>query len=125
MVDMLLTYSLMVPIINSKKSQMTRGHLHSSEELGHAVWSSGPLAQVTLTINLNDMKRFYKKLFRSNKPSRDSIHGPGPATSTTSTSTLITSTADLMPSLPTNDAPASAHITAGVSVSVQLRPSLF
>jgi hypothetical protein len=67
------------------------------------------------------MKRIYKKVFKSKKTeSLGSIHGLGPATST---STLITSTTDLIPSIPTGDATASAQVTAGVSVSVQLRPS--
>jgi hypothetical protein len=67
------------------------------------------------------MKRIYKKVFKSKKPSMGSIHGPGPATST---STLITST-DLMPSVPatSSDATASAQVSAGVSVSIQLRAS--
>ena len=71
-----------------------------------------------------DMKRFYKKVFKSNKPSLGSIHRSGPTTQA-STSTLITSTADLLPSVPTSDVTASAQVTAGVSVSVQLCPSLF
>ena len=72
------------------------------------------------------MKRIYKKVFESKKPSLASNHGPGPATST---STLITSTTDLVPSIPACDATASAQleaqleVTAGVSVSVQLLPS--
>ena len=68
------------------------------------------------------MKRIYKKVFKPKKPSPGSIHGPGPATST---STLIASH-DLMPSIPASDsdAIASAQVTAGVSVSVQLCPSL-
>ena len=74
---------------------------------------------LTLTQTINDMNRFYKKVFKSNKPFLDSIHRPGPATSTL---TLITSTADLLPSIPTN-VTASAQDTTGVSVSVQLRIS--
>ena len=68
------------------------------------------------------MKRIYKKVFKSKKPSLGSIHGPGPATST---STVITSTTDLMPLIPAcdSDATVSAQVSAGVSVSVQLRPS--
>jgi hypothetical protein len=54
------------------------------------------------------MKRIYKKVFKSKKPSLGSIHGPGPANSTSSV---------------TSDATASAQVTAGVSVSVQLCPS--
>ena len=66
------------------------------------------------------MKRIYKKVFKSKKPSLGPIHGPGPATST---STLITRTTDIMPSIPGSDATTSVHVTAGVSVSVQLRQS--
>ena len=68
---------------------------------------------------INDMKRIYKKLFKSKKPSLGSILGPGSATLT---STLITNTTDVVPSIPASDTTASAHVTAGVSVSVQLRP---
>ena len=64
-------------------------------------------------------KHNYKKDFKSKKPSPDSILGLGPAAST---STLITSTTDLMASIPTSDAIASAQVTDGVSVIVQLRP---
>jgi hypothetical protein len=63
------------------------------------------------------MKRIYRKVFKSKKAS---LHGPEPATST---STLITSATDLLSSTPTYDATASAQVTAGVSVSIQLRPS--
>ena len=77
---------------------------------------------LTLIINLNDMKRIYKRVFKSKEPSSDSIHGPGPATST---STMVTSTTDLMPSIPASDAIASAQVTTGVGVSIQLRPSDF
>ena len=63
---------------------------------------------------INDMKRIYRKVFKSEKPSLGSIHGPGLATST---STLKTSTTEFMPSIPASDATA---VTAGVSVSVQL-----
>ena len=77
---------------------------------------------LTLTRTIIDMKRFYKKVFRSKRPSLGSIHRPDePATST---STLITGTADLMPSIPTSDATATTQVTAGVIVSVQLRPLL-
>ena len=70
-------------------------------------------------------KRFYKKVFKSKNLSLGSIHGPGPATST---STDITSTTDLMPSISTSDeidetASALLQVTTGVSVSVQYRPS--
>ena len=47
------------------------------------------------------------------KPPVGSIHGPGTLTST--------STTDLMPSIPNTT--ASAQVSAGVSVSVQLCPS--
>ena len=73
-----------------------------------------------LTLIINDMKPFYKKIFKSKKSFLGSIRGPGPATST---STPITSTTDLMPCIPASDTTASAQVTAGVSVSVQLRPS--
>ena len=63
------------------------------------------------------MKRIYKKIFKSKKPSLGPIHWLGLATST---STLIASTTG---SIPASDATASAEVTAGVSVSVQLRPS--
>jgi hypothetical protein len=43
------------------------------------------------------MKRFYKEVFKSKKPSLGPIRGPGLANST---STLITSAADLRPSVP-------------------------
>ena len=69
------------------------------------------------------MKRIFKKVFKSKKPSLGSVHGPGPATSI---STFITSN-DLIPQvyIPASDATASAQVTAGVSVSVLLRPSYF
>ena len=71
------------------------------------------------------MKRFYKKVFKSKKPSLGSIHEPGPATST---STHITSTTDLLPSILTSDATAIAQVTSdvqvSVSVTVRLRLSL-
>ena len=76
---------------------------------------------LTLTLTINEMKRFCKKLFRSKKPSLGSIHRYGVATST---STLITGTADLMPSIYASDVTASTQVTtAGISVSVQLRSS--
>jgi hypothetical protein len=63
----------------------------------------------------------YEEAFKSKKPSRGPIREPGPATST---STHITSTTDFTPSIPsdTSHATASAQVTAGGSVSVQLRP---
>ena len=77
-----------------------------------------------LTLIIIDMKRIYGKVFKSKKASLGSIHGPGPATST---STLITSTTGLLPSesIPASDATASAQVTAGISVSVQLRLCIF
>ena len=75
---------------------------------------------LTLTLTINEMKRFYKKVFKK-KPSLGSTHGHGPATST---STLMTSTTDLMPSIHGSDPTASAQVNAGIStVSVQLRLS--
>ena len=65
-------------------------------------------------------KRISKKFFKSKKASLGSTHGPELGTST---STLITSTADPLSSTPTSDATASVQVIAGVSVSVQLRPS--
>ena len=67
----------------------------------------------------HDMKRnhSYEEVFKSKRPSLGSIHGAGPATST---STLITSTTDNMPPIPASDVTASAQVAAGVSVSVQL-----
>ena len=68
---------------------------------------------------INDMKRIYKTVFKSKKPSLGPIHG-------TSTSTS-TGTSDLMPSIPAcdseSDGTASAQLTAGVTVSAQPRPS--
>ena len=84
----------------------------------------GYLSVFSLTLIINDMKRIFKKVFKSKKPSLGSIHGRGhePA-SATSTSTLIISTTDLMPSIHASAATASAQVIPGVSVSVQLRPS--
>ena len=68
------------------------------------------------------MKRINENVYKSKKPSLDSI--PGTATSA---STLMTSTTDLdlMPSIPatTSDTTASAQATAGINVSVQPRLS--
>ena len=66
------------------------------------------------------MKRVFKKVFKSKEPSLGSIQGPGPAIST---STLITSTTDLMPSIPAreySDGTANPQVTAEVNVTVQL-----
>ena len=66
------------------------------------------------------MKRIYKKVFK--KPYLGSIHGPGLATST---GTRITSTIDIVPSIPASYATANAQVAAVVSVSLQLRRSHF
>ena len=63
------------------------------------------------------MKRIYEKVFKSKNPSLGSKHGPE---TSTLTSTLKTSTTDLMLSVPSD---ATAQVTAGVSLSVQLRAS--
>ena len=67
------------------------------------------------------MKRFLKKVFKSEKPSLGTIHGLGPATSTS------TGPTDLMLSIPAYDSESDgttrAQVAAGVSVSVQLHPS--
>ena len=66
------------------------------------------------------MKRIYRKLFKSKKPSLGSIHGQGPAASTSTN----TGTPDLMPFIPQaqaacdSDGIASAQVTAGLSVRV-------
>ena len=70
------------------------------------------------------MKRVLKKVFNSKKPSLGTMHdGLGPAT-LTSTSTGPT---DLMLSIPACDSEldgtTGAQVAAGISVSVQLRPS--
>ena len=65
------------------------------------------------------MKRFYKRLFKSKKPSLGSIHEPGPVTSaSTSTGTI-----DPIPSIPAyhSESDGTAQVAAGVIVSVQLR----
>ena len=66
-----------------------------------------------------DMKRkgIYENDSKSKKPSLGEIHGPGVASSTS------TSTTDLMPSIHVNEATASAQVTAALSVSIQLRSS--
>ena len=77
----------------------------------------------SLTSIINDMKRDLKKVLKSKKPSLGTIHGLGPATST-STSAGPT---DLMLFIPAcdskSDRTTSAQGAAGVSVSVQLHPS--
>ena len=67
------------------------------------------------------MKSILEKVFKSKKPSLGSIHELGPATSSTGGT-------DLMPSIPACDSESvgtttSAQVAAGISVSVQLRPS--
>ena len=67
---------------------------------------------------INDMKRFYRKVFNSKKPSLGSLHAPGPLTAaSTSTSS---GTTGLMLSIPSfdSDGTASAQVAAGVSVRV-------
>ena len=73
----------------------------------------------SFTLNLNiiyDMKRMFKKISKSKKPSLGSIVGRGPAASTSTS----TGTTDLMPSFPAcdSDRTASAQVTAGLSVRV-------
>ena len=64
------------------------------------------------------------KVFNSKKPCLGSKHGAEPATLTsTSTSTLKTGTADLMPSALACDGTANAQVIPGVNVSIQPRPS--
>ena len=69
------------------------------------------------------MKRIYKRVFKSKKPSLGSIHGPGPATFA---STSTTGTTDPMPSIlacdSESDGTTRAQVAAGASVSVQLGP---
>jgi hypothetical protein len=73
---------------------------------------------------VNDMKRIYKKVFKSKKLSLGPIRGPGIATST---STLITSAADLIPPAPASscDSDASAQGTADFNVSVSFAHTIF
>ena len=61
------------------------------------------------------MKRIYRRVFKSKKPSLGSIHGSGPATSTGTTDPILACGSEL-------DGTTSAQVAAGVSVSVQLRP---
>jgi hypothetical protein len=74
-----------------------------------------------------DMKRtgIYKILFKSKKPSLGSILAPGLATSTSTNITSSTTGTDLMVSIPAcdHDSTTRVQVTAGVSVSVQFRPS--
>ena len=66
-------------------------------------------------------KSTYENDSKSKKPSLGPIYGPG---ATTSKSTLIKSATDLLPSIPATRIEATASaLTAGLSVSVQLRPS--
>ena len=68
------------------------------------------------------MMRIYKRLFKSKKPSLDSIHVSGPATFASTS----TGTTDPMPSIlacdSESDETRSAQVAAGVSVRVQPRP---
>ena len=79
----------------------------------------------SFTLIINDMNRTYKKnkSFKSKKSYRRPKHGPELATSTSTS----TGTTDLMLSIPDCDTEldgtTSAQVVAGVSVSVQLRPS--
>ena len=76
----------------------------------------------SFTSIINDMKRVLKKVFKSKKPSLGTLHGLGPATSTSTT----TGPTDLMLSIPAcdseSDESTSAQVAAGVNVSVQLHP---
>ena len=78
----------------------------------------------SLTSIIIDMKRLYNRVFKTKKLSLGSMHGPDPATST-STFIRSLSATDIMSSIPGSDAIASAHVTAGVSVSVQLANCIF
>ena len=62
------------------------------------------------------MKRIYRKVFKSEKPSLGSIHGRVPAASTSTS----TGTSDFMSSIPAcdSDGTASAGVTADVNVCV-------
>ena len=66
------------------------------------------------------MKRICRKLFKCKKPSLGSIHGHGPAISTST----ITGNPDLMPFNPQaacdSDGTASAQVTAASGVSVRV-----
>ena len=81
---------------------------------------TSPLHIFLFDLIINDMQGIYNNFSQSKKLFLGSTDGPGPATSS-STSTLITSTTDIMPgpSIPaTSDATANAQVAAGVSVSV-------
>ena len=64
------------------------------------------------------MKRTHeeKEVFKSKKPYRGSMHGPGTVASTSTS----TGTTDLITSIPSfdSDGTANAQVTAGVSVRV-------
>jgi hypothetical protein len=68
------------------------------------------------------MKGVFKKFGKSKKPKHDTL---GSNDLATSTSTIITSNADLMPSVPASAAIPSVQAiqAAGVTVSVQFAPS--
>ena len=70
------------------------------------------------------MKRLYNGAFKTKKPSPGSMHGPGPATST-STLKISATDSNIMLSTPASNATASAQVTAGLSVSVQLANYIF
>ena len=94
-----------------------RNYLNSTYVIERSL--SFTIVNVQRSTFINDMKRIYKTVFKSKKPSLGPIHG-------TSTSTS-TGTSDLMPSIPAcdseSDGTASAQLTAGVTVSAQPRPS--
>ena len=74
----------------------------------------------SLLIN-NDMKRIYKKVFKSKKQSLGPIHGPAMPAISTSASAVATD--HLMLSIPACESETtSAQAAAGVSVGVQVCP---
>ena len=70
----------------------------------------------SFTSIINDMKRIYSKIFKSNKPSLGSLHGPGPLTAPSTLTSSGTTGLGLMPSIPSFDSDGTA--SAGVSVRV-------
>ena len=72
--------------------------------------------------HFDNMMRIYKRLFKSKKPSLDSIHVSGPATFASTN----TGTTDPMPSIlacdSESDETRSAQVAAGASVRIQPRP---
>ena len=104
-------------IVKSERLERTYGHVTRGYLTTFTYVNESSLLSKTLIIN--DMKRIEKEVSDSKKPSMGSIHGPGPETST---STLVTSTTDFLPSIPAEDSDAttaSTQVTTGVSVSVQ------